>query len=93
MTLAQILRLVKNYPEVHMVAVGSYMCESYFSVLRYLSHGDNSASRAESIIINMEILDYCWHETGREISGNKKSRARTIVINAEKYSILKNYSK
>ena len=40
------------------------MCESYFSVLRYLSNGDNSASREESIIINKEILDYCCHETG-----------------------------
>jgi len=82
--------LVKKYPEVHMVAVGSYMCESYFSVLRYLSHGDNSASRAESTI-NKEILDYCCHETGREINGNKKSRVRTLRL--IKYSILKNYSK
>ena len=67
-----------------MVAVGSYMCESYFSVLRYLSNGDNSASRAESIIINKEILEYCCHETGRKINGNKKSRARTLVINASR---------
>ena len=67
-----------------MVAVGSYMCESYFSALRYLSHGDHTVSRTESIIINKEILDYCCHETGREINGNKKSRARTLVINASK---------
>ena len=53
-------------------------------MLRYLSNGDNSASRAESIIIKKEILDYCCHETGREINGNKKSRARTLVIKAEK---------
>ena len=52
--------------------------------MRYLSNGDNSASRAESIIINKEILDYCCQETGREITGNKKSRAGTLVINAEK---------
>ena len=60
------------------------MCESYFSVLRYLSNGDNSASRAESIIINKEILDYCCQQTGTEINGNKKSRARTLVINASR---------
>ncbi|CAL6012040.1 Conserved_hypothetical protein [Hexamita inflata] len=79
-SLAQILRLIKQYGTVFIVAVGSYLCESYFSVLRYLSHGNNSASKAEEIIINKEVLDYCCYETGQDITGAKKSRSKTLVI-------------
>ncbi|CAL6104427.1 Conserved_hypothetical protein [Hexamita inflata] len=79
-SLAQILRLVKKYDSVFIVAVGSYMCENYFSVLRFLSHGNNSASKAEEIIVNKEVLDYCCYETGQDISGTKRSRSKTLVV-------------
>ncbi|CAL6068176.1 Conserved_hypothetical protein [Hexamita inflata] len=79
-SLAQILRLVKKYDTVFIVAVGSYLCENYFSVLRFLSHGNNSASKAEEIIVNKEVLDYCCHETGQDITGAKKSRSKTLVV-------------
>ncbi|CAL5993529.1 Conserved_hypothetical protein [Hexamita inflata] len=79
-SLAQILRLVKKYDTVFIVAVGSYMCENYFSVLRFLSHGNNSASKAEEIIVNKEVLDYCCYETGQDISGTKRSRSKTLVV-------------
>ncbi|CAL6011183.1 Conserved_hypothetical protein [Hexamita inflata] len=79
-SLAQILRLIKQYGTVFIVAVGSYMCENYFSVLRYLSHGNNSASKAEEIIINKEVLDYCCYQTGQDITGAKKSRSKTLVV-------------
>ncbi|CAL6059602.1 Conserved_hypothetical protein [Hexamita inflata] len=83
-TLAQILKIVANHNTVYLVAATSYLCESYFSVLRYLSHNDNSAQKAEQIVINKEVLDYCCFECQQEIRGNKESRSKTLVIKKDR---------
>lgn len=58
-TLAQLLRLINKYDDIRLYAFGSYPCENFFSFLRMLSNGNNSAEKAEQLIENHEVLQYC----------------------------------
>ncbi|CAL6018161.1 Conserved_hypothetical protein [Hexamita inflata] len=79
-SLAQILRLCDKYDTIHLTAIGSFLNEAYFSVLRALSGNDNSIDKAEQIIKNKEVLQFCQEELGQEYSATKISRHRTQVM-------------
>ncbi|CAL6001737.1 Conserved_hypothetical protein [Hexamita inflata] len=79
-SLAQLLRLCTKYDTIHLTALGSFLNEAYFSVLRALSGNDNSVDKAEQIIRNKEVLQFCEEELGQEYSSTKISRHRTQVM-------------